>query len=648
MKHTIICSLALLLALTACQERSLQLDVPAREMKIAVLAPGVHTRVSATSFEADDRIGLFVTDYIEDATPMPLQISGNRATNIAATFDGTAWDLAKTAYWGSGKSDVYAYYPYIENISEIDNQFFGVSEDQNTQRSEAGLGGYEASDLLWAKAEGVSSADGAVTLPMKHLMSKLTVRIVAGEDYIGSLPSDASVLLHNTVTGARIDFAGGSVVKDPYSGAKSINMKKLGVRTSDGVEAVVFEAIVVPQMLETSVPLLEINSKSVSYLLEDSFNFRPGVAYTYTATLNTSTTAIKVEIGCEIEDWNSTGGSGSGDSDEGGEGEGGNAGDDDKVYTDLSSAGTANCYLVSQAGDYKFKAVIGNTDGSVGNVKSVEVLWESFGTDVMPNVGDLISAVSFKDGYVRFSTPETFANGNAVIAVRNSKGTILWSWHIWCSEEGWQEHIYNNNAGTMMDRNLGATSATPGDVGALGLLYQWGRKDPFLGSSSISSSVHALSTGTWETSSTWMITNALAISNPTTFFTDNYLPDDNWQSKKTASDPCPAGWRVPDGGDNGIWKTAGFADTTFDNTNRGISFSISSPETTWYPASGRLYDGDGVLYYSGSQGYYWSVTPYSDYNYNYHGYSLNFDNGVVYPTNIYKRSRGCSVRCLKE
>ena len=246
MKRTIISSLALLLALTACQERSLQLEVPDREMKIAVLAPGVHTKVSAESFEADDRIGLFVTDYIEETTPMPLQISGNRATNIAATFDGTAWNPAKIVYWGSGKSDVYAYYPYIENISEIDNQFFAVSEDQDTQRSEAGLGGYEASDLLWAKAEGVSSAGGAVTLPMKHLMSKLTVRIVAGEDYIGSLPSDASVLLHNTVTGARIDFAGGSVVKDPYSGAKSINMKKLGIRRSDGVEAVVFEAIVVP------------------------------------------------------------------------------------------------------------------------------------------------------------------------------------------------------------------------------------------------------------------------------------------------------------------------------------------------------------------------------------------------------------------
>ena len=192
-----------------------------------------------------------------------------------------------------------------------------------------------------------------------------------------------------------------------------------------------------------------------------------------------------------------------------------------------------------------------------------------------------------------------------------------------------------------MDRNLGATSATPGSVGALGLLYQWGRKDPFLGSSSISSSVQALSTGTWETSSTW-ITNALAISNPTTFFTCIYIEPLNWQSKKTAYDPCPAGWRVPDGGENDIWKTAGFVDTPFDDTNCGFSYSISSPEATWYPASGYLNYFDGALCFGC---YYWSVTSFS----NAHAYYLNFNNnGYVNPKGNDYRSYGYSVRCLKE
>lgn len=633
------------LALTACQSNTVEPEVPVYDnvMRFNLVGPSAQTKVSAGAFEAADQIGLYVTDYVNEITPMPLQISGNRANNSLVTFDGTAWTPEQTIYWGSGKSDVYAYYPYFETVADVNNQYFELATDQTGA-------GYEASDFLWAKAEGVRQTDGAVNLEMKHLMSKLTVKIVAGEDYIGSLPDDATVHLHSTVTNVNIDLENGSVVKDPYSGAKSIKMRNLGIRTFDGEKAVVYEAIVVPQMLESSVPLIEINSKSVSYLLEDPFNFRPGVAYTYTATLNTSTTAIKVEIGCEIEDWNNAGESG--DEGEGGSGEGGSGEEEDtKVYTDLSAAGTANCYLVQHAGDYKFKSVIGNTDATVGNVKTVEVLWESFGTDEMPNVGDLIASVSYKNGYIRFSTPENFRDGNAVIAAKNSKGTILWSWHIWCAEEGFEGQVYYNDAGTMMDRNLGATSATPGDVGALGLMYQWGRKDPFMGSSSIYSSVLAVSTGTWNIASGGSTANAEA--NPMTFYTSMYLPNRNWMSAKTAYDPCPAGWRVPEGGDNGVWAKAlgktKDVNVPSDYTNRGINYSgaFGGDETIWYPASGFRNHSDGVLGRVHNYGYYWSCSPYGSVSFN--AYFLNFDtNGNVYPSDNNSRAYGFPVRCLQE
>ena len=625
-------------ALVACQEGNITPDaVTTGEMSFKVLAPGAVTKVTGNSFDAMDQIGLYVTDYVDDTTSMPLQISGNRANNLTVTFDGLAWTPEKAIYWGAGKSDVYAYYPYFDEVQDVESQFFAVATDQTAE-------GYEASDILWAKAEGVKQADGAVNLQMSHLMSKLTVRIVAGEDYVGSLPEDASVLLHSTVTGARVDLSKGSVSKDPYSGAKSIKMKKLGIRTFEGVQAVVYEAIVVPQMLEGSVPLLEINSKSVSYLLEDSFNFRPGVAYTYTATLNTSTTSIKVDIGCELEDWNSTGGESGGEGEEGGDDSGEEG--DDTVYTDLSANGTANCYLVQGAGNYKFKTVMGNMDVTVGNVKTVEVLWESFGTDEMPNVGDLIASADYKDGYIRFKTPENFRDGNAVIAAKNSKGTILWSWHIWCAEEGYQEQVYYNNAGTMMDRNLGATSATPGDVGALGLLYQWGRKDPFLGSSSISTSTDALSTGTWSTASNG--SHSLAETNPMTFYTGMRLPDGSWRTEKTAYDPCPVGWRVPDGGYDGVWAKAGFSSVKFDSTKRGILFdSCVSTPAAWYPAPGFRDASDGGLIKVGSAGFYCSASLYSSGPYRL----LIASDGNVNPicnSNYHSFAYGLSVRCVRE
>ena len=306
--------------------------------------------------------------------------------------------------------------------------------------------------------------------------------------------------------------------------------------------------------------------------------------------------------------------------------------------TDLSSSASANCYIVSNAGLYKFRTVVGNSTTSVGSVSSASILWETFGTSIAPDFCELIKGVCYKDGYIAFQTADTFMEGNTVIAAKDASGNILWSWHIWLTDQP-EGHEYYNNAGTMMDRNLGATSATPGDVGALGLLYQWGRKDPFRGSSSISSSTVAKSTITWPSevssnSSTGTI--AFATANPTTFITYNssnrdwyYTGDsstDNtrWttsESNKSIYDPCPAGWRVPDGGSNGVWsKACGLSssfDYTYNSTNESINFSgkFGSASSIWYPASGYRGDYYGILYNVGDGGYYWSASPYSKYAY---------------------------------
>ena len=304
----------------------------------------------------------------------------------------------------------------------------------------------------------------------------------------------------------------------------------------------------------------------------------------------------------------------------------------DGGVVDLSENGTANSYIISAAGSYKFSTVKGNSSESVGAVSSAEVLWESFGTDVTPNVGDLVKNISYKNGKVTFQTADTFKEGNAVIAAKDALGNILWSWHIWLTDQP-KEQVYNKNAGTMMDRNLGATRATPGDVRALGLLYQWGRKDPFLGSSSISSNTIAESTIDWPSAvSSDPITGtiAYATANPTTFITYN---SSNWEwyytgssstdntrwttstAKKSIYDPCPSGWCVPDGGDDGIWSTAAgsssYFNYAFDDTNKGMNFSgkFGSASTIWYPASGFRYYYVGGLDYVGYCGVYWSASP---------------------------------------
>ncbi len=334
----------------------------------------------------------------------------------------------------------------------------------------------------------------------------------------------------------------------------------------------------------------------------------------------------------------------------------------------LSENGTANSYIVSAAGSYKFTPTKGNSSELVGSIASAVVLWETFGTDVTPNVGDLVKNVKYNNGMITFETPSAYKEGNAVIAAKDASGEILWSWHIWLTDQP-EDQVYYNNAGTMMDRNLGATSATPGDVGALGLLYQWGRKDPFLGSSFISWGNRAKSTITWPSvvpSDSGTGTIAYVTANPTTFITNDSsnldwyytgsssTDDTRWttsESDKSIYDPCPIGWRIPDGGDNGVWsKALGSNDNLigypYDNTNKGMDFSgkFGSDLTIWYPASGSRSSYDGSFHYVGECGYYWSASPEDRL-----AYYLHFDsNAYVFPAYRNYRVYGRSVRCLQE
>ena len=327
----------------------------------------------------------------------------------------------------------------------------------------------------------------------------------------------------------------------------------------------------------------------------------------------------------------------------------------------------ANSFIISSSEVYFFKTVKGNSSESVGSVSSADILWESYGTAETPEVGSLVSSVSVQDDMIVFEVTEPYREGNAVIAAKDADGTILWSWHIWLTDQP-QEQVYNNNAGTMMDRNLGATSATPGDVGALGLLYQWGRKDPFLGSSSIQlgSKSFAQSTITWpssEISDSFIGTIEYTVSHPTTFILRNNLNNDwyyskssamdntRWQSDKTIYDPCPSGWRVPSGGPYGVWSQAVGSSSDYtinsDAINMGFNFSgdFGNFSTIWYPTSGEISPVNGSLSGVGSNGYYWSVTPLGFQAYYLYLYRAG-DVGPSHSNN--NRASGISVRCLQE
>ena len=343
--------------------------------------------------------------------------------------------------------------------------------------------------------------------------------------------------------------------------------------------------------------------------------------------------------------------------------------------TDLSMNGTANCYIVSDAGNYKFRAdVKGQSNERLSGITSAEVLWESFNTDVIPKCGDIISFAAFEDGYIYFTTAKPFKYGNAVIAAKDKNGDILWSWHIWAVDYNpeFQYDIYlGHEKDKVMDRNLGALSAVPGDVQSLGLLYQWGRKDPFLVSSSISSSVKSQASVPFPVSVPCNQQNGTidyATKHPMTYiyYGNRYdwlysetIDDTRWNEDMDIYNPCPAGWTVSESSSEGVWSEFpnGTVTTYWDNVNKGLYITLPySNNGSWYPACGFL-GWKGDLYNTGKQGSIWSSSPNPE---GYTGFCAKiFDfgsDGIIYHDHRSHASDGTgahradalSVRCIKK
>lgn len=233
------------------------------------------------------------------------------------------------------------------------------------------------------------------------------------------------------------------------------------------------------------------------------------------------------------------------------------------------SMSTANCYIVDSKGTYQFPLVYGNaiTGGDEITTPYIYAGWGS-GTnylavfknykdepisspyildDIYGSVGkapaltasllwqdepSLVTDISYEKtaydhGGIRFTVGEGIKEGNAVIALKDPGGTIMWSWHIWVTAIDFSKKItltnnhpdkHTSQEFEIMPVNLGwCSGGTPlryydrhecevrftqiiGDDGQTGIsktvriiqephiavpmgnnpYFQWGRKDPFI------------------------------------------------------------------------------------------------------------------------------------------------------------------------
>lgn len=280
------------MAFASCSSDNDVTEVPKSAKEIPMTFDVQHpsqTRATASAFEEGDRIGLYVAE-----ASSPLEISGNLINNEALTLTAGKWIPSRNLFWDEGQYNAYAYYPYMK-VESIEDQDIEVATDQSLPGEGGSMSPYEASDLLYAQTKGVAASASPVSLTFRHLMSRLTIRLVKGEDFEGDMPTDAVILIHNTVPTASVDLSAGIVTRKTKGIKRTIK-----ARQESNFQ---FGAIIVPQRLDNRVPLVEVVMKGVSYLFESKFLFKPGVNHLVNLVITNNPDQVKIEVGGEVENW---------------------------------------------------------------------------------------------------------------------------------------------------------------------------------------------------------------------------------------------------------------------------------------------------------------------------------------------------------
>ena len=288
-------------------------------------------------------------------------------------------------------------------------------------------------------------------------------------------------------------------------------------------------------------------------------------------------------------------------------------------FTEITAP--ANCYVAAPGALVKFPANIGNTTEKAA-FQTADLLWQ----DVAGMVEQLIAAPEENCVY---AVLKSGVSGNAVVAVKNADGAVVWSYHLWVADFDPDANVMtwtDSESGTsykMMDRYVGAVSNQPGSDLSNGLFYQWGRKDPF-GSSNYEGKLKAMydmaGAEVTRTVEPVSVTDNMpnAILNPLTHYSGVSGGNYSWLSNNKGSadidaisdywggvtgvqtkyDPCPAGWRVAPSGawyfytDSNVTVEKVFAEGVDAPANKDLLGRYVSTDggTTkfWFPAQGEV------------------------------------------------------------
>ncbi len=617
----------------------------------------------------------------------------NYMENVAYTKADGAWSTNEGNFFWPTSSEYLNFYAYapaepckMATNEDADGASFSIGHQfQKLENFSPNAAAAEQKDFIYAYAKGNLEENGTdgVDIKFKHALSQITV--AAKNDNKAYTVKVSGVKIGNVMSKSSFKFpsSGGdgndaSWSQDSQTGEYTTEWESGAVELSSDVKDFKEQGnvpfMLIPQSLTSAnkasdgayIALkVSIAMQGGKVLCSDKWayvgigdSWQMGKRYNYTLDFsngagqdeegNQLISGKDIKLNVNIGDWTA---------------EGVNL----PNYSLPELPATANCLILDPTGANVGKIDVVNninifwSNPDVGGAANVldkksewvaEVIWQDINSRAINFCnasGNVISGNTYegKGNQPLYVKTVGGKKGNIVVGVKKKgagNDAYLWSWHLWITEEP-------QLVGGFMDRNLGAMSATPSDGAKThGLYYQFGRKDPFTGDID-RYDINGTSIGK-TTVTSGKVTFAKAMQTPAVFYTYgnsstyDWASPNNYTSKKwnditdaagkSLFDPSPKGWRLPNRENFSNFSTTTF---TWDSSNKGRTY-----EGNWFPAAGYRHSYSGSMGNVGSNGYYWSSSPYNDGG----GCHLYFHSGDVNPSDYSGRASGFGVRCVQE
>ena len=255
-------------------------------INVDVLVSGINTRAGYDNTSQPTKFYLTIDQHGENYD----------YTNVVMKYDGSKWVAYESANENAAKKQLLwegSEVNVIVTAATFPLPEASTSCSLNVQTDQSTADGIKASDHLYYSSNAITpSENGTISIPLNHIMSKISVKLTLSSDYEAS---ETNPITSVSAFGASTGSTYSPGVETPWSAGSNVSKISLfpSVAYDKNNRTATYEAILVPQTIAENTFGIEIRigEKTYEWKSADAFTLTGGTNHTLEMTVGNASSA---------------------------------------------------------------------------------------------------------------------------------------------------------------------------------------------------------------------------------------------------------------------------------------------------------------------------------------------------------------------